>query len=516
MKAGFAATDDELNGATGADASDWVRRQLNAPPQAYLVTMGARFSEEDAKSRDNTALIWQQMIASDAQLRNRMTFALSQLFVINDRDDFNNGYALAAWMDVLDRNAFGNYRDLMGDVTRSPMMGRFLTYLYNQKGDAERGRMPDENYARELLQLFAIGLVELNMDGTPKLANGLPVETFDNDDIVGLARVFTGYAPDGTSYRWQDRYDDWLRRPMKMYDEYHSPLEKTFLGATIPANTAGEASIDQALDAIFAHPNVPPFVARQLIQRFTASDPSPDYVERVATAFADGRFTAPDGSSFGTGVRGDLSATLAAIVLDESIHDDVLAPGEGKLREPVLKLVQFTRTYAKEPTKVIMTGQWNALSDTSDPINALGQAPLKSPSVFNFYRPGYIAPSTESGEAGFTAPELQIVNASSAFGYVNFMTGFITRSDDSWDGILVPDYTDEIALADDPDALIDRIDLKLLSGRMRPETRSAMSETLSALPIRDNSADNAARDRLSRVRLAMLMTVTSPEYAVLD
>ncbi len=516
MTAGFAATDAEVNGTTGADAAAWVRTQLNAPPQSYLVTLGARFTEEEAKSRDNTALIWQQMIASDAQLRNRMTYALSQLFVINDRDNSTNGYALAAWMDILDRNAFGNYRDLMGDVTRSPMMGRFLTYIYNQKGNDKTGRKPDENYAREILQLFSIGLVELNNDGTVKLEGGEPVETFDNEDIVGLARVFTGYAPAGTSYKYRDRYDDWLRRPMIMWDEYHSELEKSFLGTTIPANTGGEESIDLALDAIFAHPNVPPFVARQLIQRFTASHPSPAYVERVATVFENGRFTAPDGSTFGTGQRGDLSATLAAIILDEAIHDDVKEPWEGKVREPVLKLVQFTRTYATDSSKALLTGKWNSLSDTSDPIKALGQAPLKSPSVFNFYRPGYIAPSTESGEAGYTAPELQIVNASSAFGYVNFMTNFIARFDDHWSGILVPDYTEEFLLADRPEDMINQIDLKLLSGRMSAETRAAILETVEALPLRDNTTENNERDRLSRVFLAMLMTVTSPEYAVLD
>ena len=516
QKAGFGATDNEVNGVAGADASRWVASQMNAPRQNYRATVASRFSAEDAKNRDTNALIWQQMIASDAQLRNRMTFALSQLIVFSDKDSFHDGYAVAEWLDVLDRHAFGNYRELLGEVTTNPKMGAYLTYLYNRKGDPRTGRTPDENYARELLQLFTIGLVELNMDGTPKLSGGEPVETFDNDDIVGLARVFTGYALDGTSYQWRDRYPDAWQRPMRMWDDQHSPLEKSFLGTTIAAGTPGTQSVEQALDAIFAHPNVAPFVSRQLIQRFTASSPAPDYVERVANVFEAGRFTAPDGQTFGRGVRGDLSATLAAILLDESVHDGTLDAGEGKVREPVLKFVNFARLYAKEPTKALMTGQWTALSDTSDPINELGQTPLRSPSVFNFYRPGYIAPSTEVGEAGLTAPELQIVNASSALGYANFMSDFITRSDDVWDGILVPDLSEEVALADDPAALADRLDIKLLSGRMSADTRAAMVDVMEALPVRDNSADNTQRDRLSRARLAVLMAVTSPEYAVQD
>ncbi len=512
--AGLGADEAVVTALTDADAADWLINQMAIAPRGYLDELSSRLSEDDAKNRDSSMLVYERLIRSDAQLRTRMAFALSQLFVISDRDEFGRGYALANYYDILNRNAFGNYRDLLGEVTTNPMMGKYLTYLYNRKGDPRTGRQPDENYARELLQLFSIGLVELNMDGTPKTGpDGNPVETFDNDDIVGLARVFTGYAFAGTSYRFRDRFPDAYRRPMTMYEEHHSDLEKSFLGTTIPAGTSGEQSVEQALDAVFAHPNVAPFVSRQLIQRFTASHPEPDYVERVATAFETGRYTSDNDRTFGTGERGDLAATLAAVLLDESVHDDVRVSTEGKVREPVLKFSQWAREYAKPPTKILVDGEWNRLSDTSDSITSLGQSPMKSPSVFNFYRPGHIAPGTQTGAAGLTAPELQIVGSASALGYVNWMSDYIVRDDRHWEGAVVPDYTQELALADDPAAMIDLIDMRLTAGGLGSDTRAAMLEVIEALPIRENNADT---DRLSRVRMAMLMALTSPEYMALD
>ncbi|MEM9600662.1 MAG: DUF1800 family protein, partial [Pseudomonadota bacterium] len=340
------------------------------------------------------------------------------------------------------------------------------------------------------------------------------IETYTNEDIVGLARVFTGLAHEGTDFRSGRRGPDGYEVPMEMVEREHSPLEKTFLGTTIPAGTPGDASISDALDTIFAHPNVAPFVSRQLIQRFTASHPEPAYVARVANAFETGRYTAEDGSAFGTGQRGDLSATLAAILLDETLFDDARGATEGKLREPVLKYVQLARTYAKPASTQITMQAHNSFADTSNPLTALGQSPLKSPSVFNFYRPGYIAPSTETGDAGLTAPELQIVNQAAALGYLNFMTRFITQGDTDRAGILVPDLSEELAVGDDADALLDLIDLKLLAGRMSDTTRTRILEAVNALPVREgNQRDNDIR---SRVRIAMLMTVASADYVALN
>lgn len=514
--AGLGASGAEIDAVTGTNAAAWVATEIGRPTFGYETLMRSRVPDNQINRRQSSQLMWEAMITSDSQLRARTTFALSQLFVISNSGFGSNvRYGLASWLDVLDRNAFGNYRDLMQEVTYSPIMGEYLTYAYNRKGDPNTGRQPDENYAREFMQLFTIGLVQLNMDGTPKLdAQGRELETYSNDDVGGLARVFTGLAHADTDFRSGRRGVDAYHVPMTMYDDYHSTLEKSFLGSTIPAGTPGDASVTQALDIIFAHPNVAPFVSSQLIKRFTASSPEPAYVQRVATAFETGRFTASDGTAFGTGTRGDLAATIAAVVLDDTLFDDVRGSTEGKIREPVLKYVQMARIYAKPGSTIIATPNNNIFGDTSNPLTSLGQSPLKSPSVFNFYRPGYIAPSTETGNAGLTAPELQIVNQAAALGYLNFMTRFITQGDTDQVGKLVPDLTEELAIAADAAALVDLLDLKLTAGRMNATTRDLIIEAVEALPVRDNSSRD--RDMESRVRIAMLMTVASADYVALN
>lgn len=516
QRAGLGAKGIEIDAATGTNPAAWVIAEIGKATFGYEILMRARVPEDRINRRQSSQLMWEAMITSDAQLRARMTFALSQLFVISNSGFGSNvRYGLASWLDVLDRNAFGNYRDLMQEVTYSPIMGEYLTFAYNRKGDPNTGRQPDENYARELMQLFTIGLVELNMDGTPKRdAQGREIETYSNDDVDGLSRVFTGLAHADTDFRRRRRGEDAYHVPMTMYEDYHSTLEKSFLGSTIPSETPGDASVTQALDIIFAHPNVAPFVSGQLIKRFTGSSPDPAYVERVATAFETGGFTASDGTAFGTGQRGDLAATVAAVLLDETLFDDERGSTEGKLREPVLKYVQLARIYAKPGSTVIATAGNNVFGDTSNSLNSLGQSPLKSPSVFNFYRPGYIAPSTETGDAGLTAPELQIVNQAAALGYLNFMTRFIIQRDTDRVGTLVPDLTEELAIAADAAALVDLLDLKLTAGRMNATTRGLIVEAVEALPVRDNNSRDT--DMRSRVRIAMLMTVASADYVALN
>lgn len=514
--AGLGASVSDIDTATGTNAADWVRAELPKPVFGYEAFMRSRLTDDEVTRRHSSQVMYEAMITSDAQLRARMTYALSQFFVVSN-NNFNDSvrYGLGSYLDILDRNAFGNFRTLLEEVTYSPIMGDYLTYSYNRKGDPSKGRQPDENYAREVLQLFSIGLVELNMDGTPKRdGSGNEIETYSNDDVVGLARVFTGLGHQNSDFRRGRRGDDAYEVPLEMFDEQHSPLEKTFLGTTIPAGTPGDASIAQALDTIFAHPNVAPFFSRQLIQRFTASHPEPAYVQRVATAFETGRYVAEDGSVFGTSQRGDLSATIAAVLLDPTLFDNARGATEGKLREPVLKFVQFARTYAKPASTPIMLAQSGRYGDTSSPTDGLAQTPLKSPSVFNFYRPGYIAPSTETGDAGLTAPELQIVNQASVIGYLNFMSDFIIQGDTTQPGRLVPDLSEELAVGDDTQALLDLLDLKLLSGRMTATTRSAIAEAIDALPIRTGGSRDT--DIRSRVRIAMLMTIGSAEYAALN
>ena len=304
-----------------------------------------------------------------------------------------------------------------------------------------------------------------------------------------------------------------------MYDDQHSTLEKTFLGTTIPPNTPGEESIRIALDTIFEHPNVAPFISRQLIQRFTASDPSPAYVQRVASAFEAGRYTAANGRAFGTGQRGDLQATLAAILLEEAIFNAPDGSGlevqTGKIREPILRFAHMVRAFNY---RGINSANENRLRDTRDTSNGLGQHPFRSPSVFNFYRPGYIAPNTRSGELGLTGPELQLVNESSATGYNTFMSQFAfdrtSRRDENQD-TFEPNYTVEFNLTDTLPELIDHLAMLLTADRMPQAERDAILVVLQELPIDTSDPADEQEDRLDIVATAITLVVNSPSYAVI-
>ncbi len=517
--AGFGDDTATLEGLVNQNAENWVIQQMSLPHQSYLTQTRNRLTTMGDNGPRNSAhniVFWKRMITSDDQLRHRMTYALSQIVVVSDRS-ISNSKAMAYYMDILGKNAFGNYKDILMEVTYSPAMADYLTYLNNRKADEKTGRMPDENYARELLQLFAIGVNELNMDGTLKLDGaGEPIPTFSNEDIGGLARVFTGLKLDrDAATEWSDRFTF----PLAIDERNHSELEKTFLGQTIIANTPAQETIDQAINAIFEHPNVAPFISRQLIQRFTASNPEPSYVQRVAQAFESGSFTGPDGTVFGTTGRGDLAATLAAILLDESqLDNSYQTPGSGdltdigKIREPVLNFVHWARAFDVSPASTELEGKliWNA-------NDQLGQSPFGSLSVFNFYRPGFIPGGTQAGERGLTVPEMQLVNAAARNGYIEFMTDYIMDRSyvigNDKDAIsFKPDYSDLILLWDDIPAMIDHLDKLLTFGRMSDDTKQNITDLMAEITVRSDTTENAADDKLLRAELAVLLTVTSPEF----
>ena len=506
IQAGFGGTDAEINALVGTDAADWLAAEMQKPATLMLPLMQAKYPTREDTNADHSRMIWQTLLTADDVLRQRMMFALSQIFVISTNSFFDQGYSTAYYTDILSTEAFGDYRKLLEDVTYSPAMARYLTYYRNRKGDENTGRMPDENYAREVLQLFSIGLVELEMDGTPK--PGSP-ETYDNEDITGLARVFTGLSGAGPSFRFSDQDEDYRHLRLQMFDDEHSTLEKRFLGTNIPENTGGEETLSRALDTIAQHPNVAPFISRQLIQRFTASSPSPEYVRRVAEVFETGTYTAPNGRVFGNSQRGHLGAVMAAILLDETVHDEVQSPSEGKVREPVIKFLQYAKAFQLSEIDAFAEGPF---SNTSDPNTRLSQHPLRSSSVFNFYRPGYIAPGTESGEAGYSAPELQIVNEGASLGYLNFMSYYIMRPADDPASFprFQPDFTAEINLAEDVDALVEHLNIKLTAGQLSESAKADIIDVVSTLNI---DADEADHDRRKRVQTAILMFVTSGAYA---
>lgn len=524
----FGASMQEINALENNSASTWVGNQFNEPmtlhlPRVLAVLPGGVTSLPGgglSPYADSAAVdsILGAAVSSDDQLRQRTAYALSQIVVVSGRTStalHRLPHVQAAYQDILVRNAFGNYRDILEEVTYSPAMARYLTYLRGKKADPSTGSVPDENYAREIMQLFTIGLVELNMDGTPRLQGGQMVETYTNDDIVGLARVFTGFSYDAPVF-WPDlsAQPQLTYSPLKVFPEHHSVAEKTFLGTTIPAGTSGAESVDRALDTLFNHPNVAPFISRQLIQRLVTSNPKPSYVERVARVFESGSFTMPNGVTVGEGRRGDLKATVAAILLDSeartpSLRDD---PDFGKVREPFLRFMHWARTF--NVNSALISNQallWH--TDSSGLI----QQPLRAPSVFNFYRPGYAAPGTLTGNADLVAPELQILDATSLVGFNDVLTAYIFGNAGLRAGFgsentdFVPDYSTEIALATDPGALVDHLDALLAGNQLQGTTKTRIINILDGITI---STDQRENDLKARVELAIFLTMTTPEYIV--
>lgn len=431
---------------------------------------------------DNT--LWRKLMSSSDVLRQRVTLALSELFVVSmDGLPVNwRGMVAANYMDTLEKHAFGNYRQLLEAVTLSVGMGVYLNMRGNQKADG-KGREPDENYAREVMQLFTIGLHVLNPDGTPRTVNGAAQDAYTQEDIKGLARVFTGWDYD----RYNASVPDHVARPMAFVSSRHSPEEKKFLGVTLPAGTDGVGELRVALDTLANHPNVGPFIGRQLIQRLVTSNPSASYVGRVAAAFANN----------GQGVRGDLTAVIRAVLLDVEARTPNSQPGWGKLREPMVRLVQWARTFnAASPL-----GQWN-VGNTSSASTRLGQSPLRSPSVFNFFRPGYVPPGTALGTAGLTAPEFQITNESTVVGYANWMQTVVANGV----GEVKADYTPWVPLATNPAGLFDALNNLLAAGQLGAATRATVTAAVGAMA----SATDA--NKLNRVYATVWLVMCSPEY----
>ena len=455
---------------------------------------------------------WRQAATADDALRQRVAFALSEIFVISINDmsviEFPRG--VASYLDMLGTNAFGNFRDLIEGVALHPMMGLYLSHLGNRKEDPASGRIPDENFAREVMQLFTIGVEALNDDGTVKKdAAGKPIENYGNDDVMGLAKVFTGWswaAPETTDARFfaaqpiplffsPDAAPDRDIKPMQIYPQFHSASAKSFLGLTIPADTDGTTSLKLALDKLVAHPNVGPFIGRQLIQRLVTSNPSPAYVKRVAAAFADN----------GSGARGDMKAVLRAVLLDDEARA-APATGDtsaGKVREPMLRITAWMRAFDVKSN----SGGW-AYYFTSDSVTSIGQSPLQAPSVFNWFRPGYVPPRSEIGNAGRVAPEMQIVGETTVASYLNVVEGSVGYFGTGFLLDLHSDYADEVAIADDAPKLVARMNLLLASGTMSTASQALVQQAIESVPV------GSLLWRENRARLAVLMSMASPDFII--
>ena len=482
----------------------WLDEQVDLPASStrwdWLVAQGYYADPANSNTQagfDNCA--WAHVLSAPDTLRERVTLALSEIFVVSVASINANwkSFGGAAFADLLQANAFGNFRTLLQKVSTSVQMGAYLTFLNSRKEDPVSGALPDENYARESMQLFTIGLQQLEIDGSLKLVNGQPADTYTLDDITGLARVFTGWTYDFAGAAVPKATPDYHRRPMIQNAKYHESGAKTFLGTTIPAGTSGEQSMTLALDHIFAHPNVGPFISRQLIQRLVTSNPSRAYVARVATVFND------DGSGKGTALerRGNLRAVLRALLLDDEARSAVIgAAGSGKLREPMLRFSAWARAFNVSSA----SNAWK-VGDTTNPATALGQSPLRSPSVFNFFRPGYVPPNTGIATASLVAPEFQITNESSVIGYLNFMK----RAAAGLIGDLTPDYSSLMPLADDAVALLAEINLVLAAGTLPADT--TLKDLAVAVQTMAKGDDTARRNRINA---AVLLVLAAPEFIV--
>ncbi|WUR14824.1 DUF1800 domain-containing protein [[Empedobacter] haloabium] len=447
---------------------------------------------------------WKNATIGHDHLRERVTYALSQIFVVSFVDGAVAEYprGVACYYDTLSANAFGNFRQLLEAVARHPMMGIYLSHMQNEP-ESETST-PDENFAREIMQLMSIGLHELNADGSVKLKNGVPIPAYTRDDVAAMAKVLTGWSWGGgarnehgfhglVAYSAADRDC----RPMDNYPQFHSTAEKKLLGNTIAAGGSGEADLKKALDILFNHPNVGPFIGRQLIQRLVMSNPSPAYVQRVAAAFADN----------GDGVRGDMKAVLRAVLLDSEARN---YQEVGKLREPVLRLANWMRAFNARSS----SGNYLMWS-LDDPLEGLGQSPMRSPSVFNFYRPNYIPPHTELASSGLVAPEMQITAEPSVVGYLNYMQLAIPRGvGDGYD--IKPNYAAEVSLAATPELLVDRVNLLLLNGQMSAALRQQILTAINAvrIPAGNPASAKIVEAKYNRAYLAIFLTMASSEYLV--
>ena len=507
----FGATDADIATVKLIGYRAWLDQQMATTSPSHLNYLDNRLAQLRLTTPTATLnannfyeSFWLYSATGDTQLRERMKLALSEIFVISMVDPNVDTRGAGAYYDMLGANAFGNFRTLLEQVTLHPMMGVYLTHLANQKEDPATGRNPDENYAREVMQLMSLGVDELNLDGTVRTSGGAAIPPYTAADISGLAKVFTGMSwysptPSNNTFLGRNRDPDASIRSMIFYPAFHSTSTKTFLGVSTASDGPGDLRF--ALDTIFNHPNVGPFIGRQLIKRLVTSNPSPAYVQRVASVF----------NNNGAGVRGDLAAVVRAILLDSEARDISIAAGPsfGKVREPMVRMANWMRTFGATS----VSGRY--LLNSTSATTSLGQSALASPSVFNFYRPGYIPPNTRLGTAGLTAPEFQIVDEVTVAGYANTMqtaigTGIGTSTD------VRSAYTAEVAIATDAAALVNRMDRMLLYGQMSSGLRTALTDSINSIAIPAAGSAQAQIDAalLNRARLAVYMTMVSPEYLI--
>ena len=472
---------------------------------------------------------WNNILKSDDHLRQRVAQAMSQIFVISEKSNLQlSGPGMANYYDMLYVHAFGNFRDLLYDISLHPMMGFYLSHINNPKSDPANNIHPDENYAREIMQLFSIGLFELNQDGTRKLDSaGKPIPTYDNNDIKEFAKIFTGLTPSGYWWPWEDYSSlstEWGSEyntspattinwePMIPFDNWHEAGSKTLLnGQIVPAGQNTLEDINDAIDNLFNHPNVGPFIGKLLIQRLVKSNPTPAYVSRVAAKF----------NNNGQGLRGDMKAVIRAILTDAEALDCSWMNDEhsGKVKEPLLRYTQALRAF-NATNQSGRLWNWGYLFD-----EAVSQGILASPSVFNFYLPEY-QPNGPIADADLFAPEFQIHTSATSINYINLVydwfindyygevathAGNSSHNAPSYElqdldpiDYIYLDLDEEYNMAHNASALVERLNLILTGGLFSDATKTSIINAVEQLS-----------DPVERVRTALFLSFIAPEYSIL-
>jgi uncharacterized protein (DUF1800 family) len=558
-QATFGSTYTEIQKVATQGIEKWLDDQLAMPNsfniEAYVQNFHqAKVDSLNALNNTNTNNLtnvflsnwhfdaaWFQggMTAPDL-LRWRVAFALSEILVTSRLSAFNNNpYALASYYDVLLQNAFGNYRTLLDKITYHPTMGTYLTFLNNHATDEAKLIYPDENYAREIMQLFSIGLYKLNPDGTEiKDGNGKSIPTYNNDDIANLAKVFTGLSWGDGDYLGIRSKDYWsYTKRMKFYGldssdakknpwktnprivDGHERGTKTFLGSVVDPTASrtamqGEQDIQDALNIIFNHPNVGPFVVRRLIQRLVTSNPSSAYIQRISNVF----------NNNGSGVRGDLKAVIRAILLDQDARnccgDD--ADTFGHLREPFIRYMNLVKGLNLTAQGGVYRNAMVRVYDKTE------QSPLYSNSVFNFYSPNY-QPNGPLKDAGKTGPEFQLLSAQTLAGYFNalhdwIINDYVVEYYDLFTGETYKaqqnpkfDLTSDYPLTrnDKIPQLLDKYNLILANGRLSAQTLKLIGDAIKSMPyIEDVNGVPATTEAFRRTRMCIYLIMTSPDYII--
>jgi len=519
---GASKTDIEVL-AEDLDFEAWIDNQYTLPMISYMDKLDGIWQEvidfrvangEDADDiggphflRFNYAWM-QKVMADDDQLRQKVTQALSEIFVVAALNPYTAHEGMTSYYDVLYSNAFGNFEDMLLEITLHPAMGDYLTHFDNPKADTVENIHPDENYAREIMQLFTIGLYELNLDGTRKVdSNGAEIPTYDNTDVKELAKVFTGLSGGGI-----EDWIDWFTEPyfgmgyentdktlpMLMYQEFHETSEKVLFGThTIPANQDGMVDVEEAVNVLFNHDNVGPFFANLLIKRLVKSNPTKEYIERVAIAFNDN----------GSGVRGDMKAVISAILLDEEARECVpmLEDFSARLRVPITKLTHVAKAIdLVSPIGNYWFWGWQFR-------DATWHLPMTSPSVFNFYSPDY-SPIGLLTNNEFTAPEFELHNTQLATSYINEVYQWTVQDHfiHGWEGQTIPTPLDRTfleTLAVEPEKLLNELDILFTHGQLSDETRTSIRDAVEGLTGSDELYD--------RVNMAVSLLLISADYNIM-